>query len=188
MSIEAKEVFYGYEATEYKYLFGNKTYKYTPEELLHIKKFNPSLDADNPCYGLSPLSAAFRTLTASNEILLSEASVIKNRGVMGLLTSKANRPLTNDEKDMAQDALKKRIGGGAKFGQIGVTSGNMDYIQFAMSNTDLQILESGVMKLRDIAAVFGVSSRMFNDIEGTTFTNVKEDSKEYFTQIGRAHV
>lgn len=181
IDIKAKEVFYGFEAEKYVYQFADKTYKFDVDEIIHVKKFNPDISQDSPCYGLSPLTAAYRTLEASNEILTSEASVIKNRGMMGMLTSKANRALTDDEKNWAQDALKKRIGGGEKFGQIGVTSGNMEYISFAMSPSDLKILESGEMKLRELCSVYGVSSRQFNDPNGATFNNVKEDEKKFYS-------
>lgn len=182
VNIKATETFYGYKAEQYKYQFGNTEYKYAPEEVMHVKRFNPQLNQDNPCYGLSPLTAGYRTLSASNDIQLSEASVIKNRGVAGMLTSRANRPLTEDERRAAQNVLKKRLGGADKFGQIGVTSGNMDFIQFGMSPQDMQLLESGVLKLRDLCNIFGVSSRGFNDTSGSTFNNVKEDEKKYYTQ------
>lgn len=180
VTIKAEEVFYGYEPKEFKYKFSENTYKYTPEEVLHIKRFNPTLSADNPCYGLSPLTAAYRTMVASNEIQVADASLIKNRGVSGLLTHRGNRPLTESEKTMATKALRNRIGGGSKFGGVSVTSGQFDLINFALSPSDLQILESRVIKLRDLCSVFGVSSRMFNDPNGTTFNNVKEDNKKYY--------
>lgn len=182
VKIKADETRHGYVPTKYKYHFGKKIYTFDVDEIWHCKRFNPRLEMDEPCYGLSPLRAGYRTLVGSNEILKSEAAIIKNRGMSGLLTSRANRALTNDEKKMAEAALKKQIGGGEKFGAVGVTSGNFDYVSLGMSSVDLQLLESSTIKLRDLCSIYGVSSRMFNDPNGATFNNVKEDNKKYFEQ------
>jgi len=171
----------GAYATSYKYSIGGKTYSLDVEELSHLKKFNPDPNSENPVMGLSPLQSAYRTLSASNEIITADASLIKNRGAMGMLSSKGERPLTSTEREQTEESLRKRIGGGDKFGSIGVTSGEFDFIKFAMSPSDLQILESGVMKLRDLCAVYGASSRQFGDPNGTTYNNSKTDDTKFYT-------
>lgn len=172
----------GAYATSYRYNIGGKNYDLETEEVMHLKKFNPNPNSENPTMGLSPLHAGYRTLVASNEIITADASLIKNKGAIGLLSSKGERPLTKEEKDATQDAVKGRIGGAKNYGSVGVTSGEFDFIKFAMSPTELKILESGIMKLRDLCSIYGVSSRMFNDPNGTTFNNSKEDGKKFFSQ------
>ena len=172
----------GAYATSYKYTIGGTIYPLSTDEVLHVKKFNPDPNSETPVFGLSPLQVAYRTLVASNEIITADASLIKNKGMIGMLSYKGDRPLTEQERSQTQEALKRRIGGADKYGSIGVSSGEFDMIKFAMSPQDLQILESGIVKLRDLCSVFGVSSRMFNDADGTTFSNLKEDNKKFYTQ------
>lgn len=169
-------------ATSYKYNYAGTEYPYTTDEILHIKKFNPDPGSINPVMGLSPLQAAWRTLVASNETITADASLIKNKGVFGLLSAKGQRPVTPEEAEILDQAIKKKLGGAQKFGSYPITSGDFELIQMAMSPQDLQILENGVMKLRDLCSIYGVSSRMFNDPSGTTFNNSKEDGKKYYTQ------
>jgi hypothetical protein len=76
--------------------------------------------------------------------------------------------------------VKTAIGGGENYGSIKTTSGNFDFISFAMSPTDLKILESGVMKLRDLCSVYGVSSKLFNDPNASTLNNITSDMKMYY--------
>jgi len=172
----------GPQATSYKYNYNSKEYNLDVEEVMHLRKFNPDPADENAVMGLSPLSAAYRTLSASNEIITADASLIKNKGAIGLLSSKGDRGVTPEQGKELDKALKSKIGGGENFGSIKVTGGNFDYIKFAMSPADLQILESGIVKLRDLCSVYGVSSRMFNDPNGTTFNNSKEDGKKFYTR------
>lgn len=170
----------GPQATSYKYNYSGTDYNLDIEEVMHLKKFNPDPGAENAVMGMSPLSAAYRTLVASNEIITADASLIKNKGAIGLLSSKGDRTTTSEEGKQLDKALKNKIGGGDNYGSIKITSGNFDFIKFAMSPADLQILESGVIKLRDLCSVYGVKSRMFNDPQGASYNNAKQDTKDFY--------
>lgn len=170
----------GPQATSYKYNYSGTDYNLDIEEVMHLKKFNPDPGAENAVMGMSPLSAAYRTLVASNEIITADASLIKNKGAIGLLSSKGDRATTSEEGKQLDKALKNKIGGGDNYGSIKITSGNFDFIKFAMSPADLQILESGVIKLRDLCSVYGVKSRMFNDPQGASYNNAKQDTKDFY--------
>lgn len=179
---KTKNVITGPQAILWEYQYARELYKLEIEEVMHLRKFQPDPAITNAVLGLSPLQAAWQTLVASNEVITADASLIKNKGAIGMMASSREKPLNEEEKTQTQEALKKRIGGGEKYGSIGVTSGQFDFIKFAMSPTDLKILENGVMKLRDLCAVFSVSSKMFNDPSGATYNNSKEDNKKFYTQ------
>ena len=173
-----KTSMYGVYADSWKYYVAEKEYTLKAEELKLVKMFNSDT---SEIFGLSPLAAGYKTLIASNEIILADASLIKNRGAIGMLSNKGERPLVETERKATDEALKHAIGGGDKFGAIKTTSGNFDFISFAMSPTDLKILESGVMKLRDLCSIYGVSSKLFNDINASTYNNIKEETKSLYT-------
>jgi len=170
----------GAYATSYRYQVQGKDYPLEVEEVMHLKKFNPDPNSANPTMGLSPLQAAYRTLVASNEIITADASLIKNKGAFGLLSNKGERPLRPEEREEMDKSLRDRIGGGSNFGSVKATSGNFDFVKLAMSPSDLKILESGVMKLRDLCSIYGAKSRMFNDPKGSTFNNSREDMKSFY--------
>ena len=182
VEIKHKNTITGPVATKYIYNYSGKEHEFEVDEILHVKKIQPDPGSPTPIMGLSPLQAAWRTLQASNETITADASLIKNRGAFGMLSAKGQRPVTPEEAKTLDAAIKKKIGGGNKFGSFPITNGGYDFIRFAMSPTDLQILENGVMKLRDLCSVYGVSARMFNDIAGGTYNNSKEDNKKFYTQ------
>jgi HK97 family phage portal protein len=179
---KVKETIVGPIATSYKYNYSGTEYSLDVDEVMHLTKFNPDPASKNAVMGLSPLEAAWRTLVASNETITADASLIKNKGAFGLISAKGDRPNTKEEGKALDKALKNKIGGGTKYGSFPITNGQFDFVKLAMSPQDLQILENGVMKLRDLCSIYGVSSRMFNDPNGTTFNNSKEDGKKFYTQ------
>lgn len=170
----------GPRATSYKYNYSGIDYNLEKEEVMHLTKFNPDPASPSAVMGFSPLEAAYRVLVASNEVITADASLIKNKGAIGLLTSKSDRALKKEEAKKLDASLKSRIGGGENYGSIKVTTGNVDFVKFAMSPQDLQILESGLFKLRDLCSIYKVSSRMFNDPTGASYNNSKEDNKKYY--------
>jgi len=178
---KVKETITGFVATSYKYNYAGTNYPLAVEEVMHLKKFNPNPNSDNPAMGLSPLQALYRVLEASNELITADASLIKNKGAIGMLTPKTGgRPVTKTQAEDTDKSLKSRIGGGQNFGSIKTTTASLEFIKFAMSPQDLQILENGVVKLRDFCSAYGVSSRMFNDQASSTYNNTVEDNKKYY--------
>ena len=167
--------------TSYQYTIGGKTYNLTPDDVIQTKTLTSDVNSAYPTLGISPLQAAYKTLSASNDILEADASLIKNRGAIGMLTDRSLDGITMEEAESVNDSLKKRIGGAGNFGSIKTTNANLDFLKFSMSPADLKILESGVMKLRDLCSVYGVSSNLFNDPQSSTYNNIKEDNKRLYT-------
>ena len=136
----------GPRASSYKYNYNGTDYPLAIEEVMHLRKFNPDPADENAVMGLSPLQAAYKVLVASNEIITADASIIKNKGAIVMLSAKGGkdgRPLTEAQAKDVDNSLKKRIGGGGNYGSVKVTTGSFDFIKFAMSPQDLQLLESG---------------------------------------------
>ena len=94
---KVKEVLTGPQATSYKYNYNGTDYNLDIEEVMHLSKFNPDPASSNPVMGLSPLAAAYRTLVASNETITADASLIKNKGAFGIISSKGDRGITPEE-------------------------------------------------------------------------------------------
>jgi len=171
---------WGPEVKEYQYSPNGGNWTLEPEKIMHLRRFNPDPQGENDFMGMSPLSAAFRTMVTDNENVTAQASLLKNKGVLGFLTNRGKRSLTPTEKDAMDKALNKRIGGATEFGGVRVTSGDVDFVKMSMSPSDLKLLEMGTVTLRDLCSVYGVNSRMFNDPKGTTFNNAREDQKNFY--------
>jgi len=167
-----------------KYQFELNTTKrvYDSEEIEHIKLFNPAYTSVQESFdGLSIIQVASRAVQVGNDRWDADAALLQNRGAVGLITDKSNRPMTNTEAQAMQDKWNTDTGGSHNFGKIKVTNADLNYIQMAMSSTDLQLVEKGVINLRAICNVFGLDSSLFNDPANKTFNNRKEAEKALYT-------
>jgi len=158
----------------------NKRQKFEAEEVLHIKRYNPTLKGYNNMLGLSPLEHLLMVYAASTEKWEAMASVLKNKGAMGIITSKQGRDLTPENSKELENAYRARYGGGAKFGTPMFTNASLEFVNMGMSSADLQLMEQGIISLRAICNMYNVSSVLFNDPASSTYNNVTEAKKDFY--------
>jgi len=164
----------------YQYRTGSKTISYSPEEIIHIKNYNPKEDFQGNHRGLSSLQAGYNALSASNNRNKAAAHLYENLGASAIVSDK-NGSLNDDEEEgRLQKSILKRLSGAHKAGQMVVTSAEIEIHQLGLSPKDLEITKSGPTYLRELAALYGVSSRVFNDPEGSTYNNSAVDNKNFF--------
>lgn len=154
----------------------------TPEYVKHIKYFNPTDFGVQTGWGLSPIHAGYLAMKSARDLNIAESSILANKGASGLLTNKGDYPLDSEEAKEIQKAIDKKIAGAGKFGKIITTNASVEYIQMGMSPTDLQLIESGVVKLRQLCNLYGVDSSLFNDPANKTYNNRKEAQKSLYTE------
>tara|TARA_R110002020_G_C16321697_1_gene774872 strand:- start:17062 stop:18321 length:1260 start_codon:yes stop_codon:yes gene_type:complete len=154
----------------------------SPEYVKHIKYNNPTDFGVQTGWGLSPIHAGYLAMKSARDLNIAESSILANKGASGLLTNKGDYPLDSDEAKEIQNAIDKKIAGANKFGKIITTNASVEYIQMGMSPTDLQLIESGVVKLRQLCNLYGVDSSLFNDPANKTYNNRKEATKSLYTE------
>lgn len=172
---------FNYIPKQYKLELGKNKLIVPVEDMNHVKFYNPSDYGMSSCLGLSPLQAGLLSLVASNDNKTAQSVLVRNQGIRGLITSRSERAQTPEERNQIQQAADNRMMGASKFGKAIATSANVDFIQMGMDATQLKIIESAVMKLRDLCNLYGVDSSLFNDPANKTYNNRKEAEKAMFT-------
>lgn len=171
------------ELLGWEYTIGKKKYKYSLEELVHTKYYNPTTKGYTDFLGLSPLEAAMNAYQTSNNQWEAASSLLKNKGAIGFISNDSDDILTEEEQDQAQAAFDRKVKGADKFGKVTVTPSKMRYQAMGMSASDMKIIEMGIMNLRAICNVYGVDSSLFNDPSNKTFNNRKEAEKALWTNV-----
>jgi HK97 family phage portal protein len=167
---------------KYSMKLDNKKYSFETEDIGHVRYYNPLFNSvDAMFWGLSPIQVAAQVVQSGNDRWNADANLLQNRGAIGLITDKSNHPMLPDEAEAVQNKFQQRVGGSANFGKTIVTNKDLNYIQMAMSSSDLQLLEKGVINLRAMCNVFGLDSSLFNDPANKTFNNRKEAEKALYT-------
>jgi len=181
ITIDCKIEDFNYIPKQYKLELGTNKLIVPVEDMNHVKFYNPSEYGMSSCLGLSPLQAGLLSLVASNDNKTAQSVLVRNQGIRGLITSRSERAQTPEERNQIQQAADNRMMGANKFGKAIATSANVDFIQMGMDATQLKIIESAVMKLRDLCNLYGVDSSLFNDPANKTYNNRKEAEKAMFT-------
>lgn len=158
----------------------SESYNVPSKYMLHIKLYDPSTYGLKTKRGISRVQSSYKVLHASNEIQTASASIYKNQGASALISDKSGILADGDNAKKLQKALDDRIGGSEKAGKVTITGADATLLQLGMSSKDLELLKSQPMKLRQLCAVFGDNSIMYNDPEGTTYNNVGFARKQTF--------
>lgn len=166
----------------YKYTNQNGTVIDIPiEDMLHLKASN--IVTPDTKLGLSPLQAGWIVVQSSSEKLNADASIFKNRGIVGLLTNDTDVPMLDKEQTKLQDSFQESAGGSDKYNKIKVTNTRLRFLQTGMSPTDLKLLEGILSSLRILCGLYGIPSQLFNDNESSTYNNVSEAKRTAFTDV-----
>jgi HK97 family phage portal protein len=145
------------------------------DKLLHIKTSNiAQCDPEYLHLGISPLEAMWIIVQSSDEKFNAEASIFKNRGIIGILTNKSEVPMLKKERERLQNEFDEEVGGSDRFNKIKISMSALEYIQTGMSPTDLKLLEGITSSLRQLCAAYGLPSVLFNDNDNSTYNNVRE--------------
>jgi len=179
MSIVANVSVFPAVRQAYKLYYG-VTYDFNKEEILHDRIFNPKWSATGlQLYGMSPLQAASKNITRSNEAKTASVANFQNGGPAGILFTDDLR-MEGDTAVAQADALKASIvsNAGAKNKNKLATSGyKVGYQAIGLSNVDLDIIQQEMWDMRSLCNIYGVPSQLLNDPENKIQANSTSGEK-----------
>lgn len=156
-------------------------YQWFPyEEIVHDKYFNPNWSIVGiQLYGFSPLQAAAKVLTRSNEGKQAAVSNYQNGGPKGMLFVADERYDPNQTVQEAIDIKKQlaRNQGSKNVNQVETSGYKVGYVPLGLSPVDLDLLNAENMDLRALCNIYGVPSQLLNDPDNKTYNNTKEGEK-----------
>lgn len=169
----------------YKLFLTPQTLKqFTPEEIAHRKRFNPSFDytgnTNDYYYGLSPLAPLSRVYNRSNQSLDASLALLTNGIPAGIISSESELPMKPDEVKRLEDSLYKKFGGGKNKGKVMFSNGKVKWEEIGMKSWEMELLEADKADLKSIATLYNVPLALVSD-ESSTFNNVSEANKSLWT-------
>jgi len=161
-------------------LYYGQMWSFDTKEILHDKYFNPQWGVTGgQLYGQSPLRAAAKNLTRSNEAKTASVASFQNGGPAGVLFMNDERFDPTSGQQQAQ-ALKKAVsekGGSLNYNSIAVSGYKVDWKQIGLSPVELNIIESEKWDLKALCNIYGVPSQLLNDSDSKTYNNQREGEK-----------
>ncbi len=158
-------------------------------DVLHRKYFNPIYDfAGNELIGLSPLTAAAKTLTQiSNERDYSNRSLM-NAGAEGAIVGDPPEGMSDEAVgSMKEDVLRElgpvfdSAGSNLNAKKLAMIMGKWTYLKTAISPVDMAVVEQSKQTFKKMCNIYGVSDIWFNNDTAATESNVKEMIQQAYT-------
>lgn len=166
-------------------LYLGLTQDFTLEEILHDKFPNLRADANGmQLYGMSPLQAAYKTITRSNESKTAAIANLQNGGPQGIIYTDDQR--MNGEAAVAQaNALRNKLAefsGARNKNKLATSAYKTGFTQIGLSNVDLDIINQEMWDMRLICNIYGVPSQLLNDPANKAEANAIQAEKALTTR------
>lgn len=170
----------GYRVINQRF-FGAAQFDFAPDEVSHLKTFNPNYtNYGSQLYGQSPLMAFRLTLQKNRDGRIEANKQMKNGGAMGILSPKQGAPaLTPDQgRDLKEQIASKHRATGDLIERIFASGASLDWQQIGLPVSDLQLLQSLQFDRTDIANAYHVPITLLNDMSASTDNNVAAHMKQ----------
>lgn len=171
---------YDAEVTGYKETIvgTGQTANHEASNVAHIKYWNP----DNAKYGLAPAAAGYKLLTAADAGLTSRVRSYQNQGPPGILSKKGiGETWASGQAPGIQRWFRSFMSGGRNQGNVPVTNGDIQWTALGLSPVDLDVLQALRADQDGIADLYSYPGQLLNGSKGTTFNNVGEAKRSFYT-------
>lgn len=139
---------------------------FEPSAIVHFKYLDPT----NEFVGMSPLTAAARTMDTENAAIGWNKAILDNYGVPGGVLKVPAQTLIDEDKKTLQEELDKEFSGENRYRPM-VLWGGMEWDQMSLSQQDMQFLEQRRLNKYEICAIFGMPPPYVGANEDPTYSN-----------------
>lgn len=158
----------------------NGSHRIPAEEILHIKDFNPFYDGTGThLYGMSPLRAGLRSMTANNEALTTGVKYLQNQTARGVLMSDEG-DLNEAQARQLKSKFKQQYQGSKNAGDVIITPKKLSWVNFGLNASDLSLLEQYDASIKDLCNIYNVPVQLLNNTSASTYNNQKEAKKALY--------
>lgn len=170
----------------YRITIGEQGIEYDSDEVLHTKYPNYDYDWGQDLYGMSPLRAAARVVSKSNEAYIASQKSFENMGAIGIVANDSapntTSEFTEEQAQSIERSWTRKYGGSSKRGKLAFTSARVKFIDMGLSPVDLGVIDDQKWNLQDICRIYHVPSILFNDNDTATYNNYETARRAFYTQ------
>ena len=162
-----------YKVKGYERMLNGKKLEFTPDEVFHVKYFNPT----NPLRGMGPLSPARHAAdTDLNATFYNKQFFKQGARPAGIVSTDAILPST--EVSRLEEQIKKRYQSVDQMHELLILWGGLKFVPLnTMSMTDMQFKDLKMMNREEIIVAFGLSLEVLG-LGQKTYENV-----QYFRRL-----
>jgi len=163
----------------YKYFDVGFDGTFRPEEIVHVKYFNPNVTNGQKWRGLSPLSVLSKRLTRLNAGMDASVAQVQNGGVPGIVYEKSDFAIETlgERKNDFSKYLQNSSNKGAPY----FAAGEMGYIELGLSLSDMNVAELQGIDFTKLCNVYRLPEVLLNNHKASTDNNMAWAEKRFYT-------
>jgi len=146
---------------------GQKKVLLEPRDVMHFKYLDPL----NEYRGMSPLTAAARTIQTENSIIGWNKGMLDNNAIPGGVLTVPAQTLMKEDRLELQDELESEFATEGKRHRPMVLWGGMDWKQMGLTQRDMDFLQQKKLNKYELCAVLGVPPQVVGANEDPTYSN-----------------
>lgn len=163
---------------------------YKPEEVLHLRYFNPNFNyIGAELIGLSPLTAGNKVLTMQQAETDYSVNSFQNCGISGIVS---NESVTEDVSTEVLGKLKIDFYGDATGVQnarkLLFQAGKINYTAVGLSPVDMDMINREIRTFKKLCNLYSVSDLLFNNDDAGTFNNMAAVIRQLYTNAALPEV
>jgi len=159
--------------------FNGYTKDFGLDEIMFVRKFNPTRDIQLRYRGMSAVTALKNRLVRVQSELDVSIAQMQNGGLPGVMYEK--QPMEVGAMGKRQDNFAKFLNNSSNKGAPYMLNGDIGYFAIGSALADMQLADLADIDFKKICNAFSVSSVLFNDTSASTESNVKEMRKDMMT-------
>lgn len=160
-------------------LYGN--YPLRPDEVVHIKYFNPIYDINNcQLRGLSPIQAGAKLLVKDGAAIDGEISSFKNGGPPLIIYREDVKDLDATQAGLLKQRFINETSGVQNINKIMLSAGKLGAIQTGISPADQKLIDSGKFTFEQLCALWQMQPGFYLPFD-STFNNQDAYKKAAYT-------
>lgn len=161
----------------YVYRVASTEVVFDPNEVLHLKLFNPL----NDWYGLSPLQAASHSVDQSNQSKAWNVSMLQNGArPAGALATDLN--VDDVQYVRLREMIEEQHQGFLNAGRPLLLEGGMKWEEMGLTPSEMHWIEGQKLSAREIAMVYNIAPELIGDPESKTFSNYGEAREAFYEE------
>jgi len=143
-----------------------KMEKLKPFEITHFRYVDPM----NPYVGVSPMSAAARTIEIEDAAVRWNKAILDNYAVPGGILNVPGQGVVAEERKEIQEEIEREFTGENRHRPM-ILWGGMTWEQLSLSPKDMEFLEQRKINKYEICSILGVPPQIIGANEDPTYSN-----------------
>jgi len=163
----------------YRYFDTNFDGKFTTDEIIHVKYYNPTITNGQQFRGLSPLQVLTKRVTRLDAGMNASVAQMQNGGVPGIVYEKSDFAI--ESLGQRKNDFSKYLRNSSNKGAPYFAAGEMGYLELGLRLADMEVADLQKIDFTKICNAYKFPEVLLNNTDSSTYNNMNTALKMLYT-------